>query len=249
VLGNQKAGTTAIAALLARRAGVSATLDFRYLSPAALRAAHAGPDGVRSLTSRHRLDFSRAVVKEPHLSLLHPGLAAAFPEARFVMIVRDPRDNVRSVLDRLGLPGHRDRLEPGWDRDVNGLWRLVVDGRWAGIEGETYVESLAARWARIADVYLGAPDRFALVRYEDFVRDKEGAVTDLAVQLGLPLRNDIADAVDAQYQPRGNRSVGWDEFFGPANLARIEAVCGDRLGALGYAPAAASPAPVAAAAR
>ena len=234
VLGNQKAGTTAIAALLAQRAGLPATLDFRYLSPTWLRDVHDGTVDVRSFVGRYRLDFSRPVVKEPHLSLLHPALAATVPGARFVMIVRDPRDNIRSILDRLGLPGHLGRLGPDWDRNVNELWRLVVDGRWAGIGGQTYVESLAARWSRIADAYLDRPDSFALVRYEDFLADKEGAVTDLAVRLRLPLRNSVADAVDTQYQPRGNRAVGWSEFFGPDNLALIEGTCGDRLAALGY---------------
>ena len=237
VLGNQKAGTTAIAALLARRAGLPATLDFRYLSPAWLRSVHDGTVDVRSFVGRYRLDFSRPVVKEPHLSLLHSELEAAFPGAQFVMIVRDPRDNIRSILNRLGLPGHLDRLGPDWDHGVNELWRLVVDGGWAGIGGPTYIQSLAARWSRIADVFLDRPGSFALVRYEDFLADKEGTVTDLAVRLGLPLRNSVADAVDTQYQPRGDRTVGWSEFFGPDNLARIEATCRVRLVALGYPPA------------
>ena len=234
VLGNQKAGTTAIAALLARRAGLPATLDFRYLSPAWLRDVHDGTVDARSFVGRYRLDFSRPIVKEPHLSLLRPALAATVPGARFVMIVRDPRDNIRSILDRLRLPGHLERLGPGWECNANDLWRLVVDGTWAGIGGQTYVESLAARWSRIADAYLDHPESFVLVRYEDFLADKEGTVTDLAVRLGLPLRNSIADAVDTQFQPRGNRTVGWSEFFGPDNLARIEGICGERLVAFGY---------------
>lgn len=237
VLGNQKAGTTAIAALLARYAGISSTLDFRYLTAAWLQGVHDGSVPMRAFLRHHALDVSRGLVKEPNLSLLYPELARAMPQATFVMIVRDPRDNIRSVLNRLGLRG--DAPPPaGWGAEFNGLWRLVVDGAWLGLEGGTHVESLASRWSAIADVYLDQPERFHLVRYEDFLADKAGAIADLADRCELSQRAPILDALDVAYQPRGDRAVDWDEFFGADGLAQLEARCGDRLAALGYDEAA-----------
>ncbi len=242
VLGNQKAGTTAVAALLARYAGRSATLDFRYLTASWLRGVHDGSVPFPAFLRRHALDFSRGLVKEPNLSLLYPQLAQAFPQAQFVMIVRDPRDNIRSVLNRLDLRGDAEPLA-GWHERVNPLWRLVVDGAWLGLDGGTHVESLASRWRAIADVYLQNADRIHLVRYEDFMADKAGTIARLAERCRLAPEADITDQLDVAYQPRGDRSVTWAEFFGGDALRRLDARCGDRLEALGYAPAAAPNAP------
>ena len=234
VLGNQKAGTTAVAALLADYAGRSATLDFRYLTASWLRGVHDGSVPFRAFARRHGLDFSRGLVKEPNLSLLYPQLVRALPGSPVVLVVRDPRDNVRSVLNRLGLPG--DAPPPaGWADGVNPLWRLVVDGTWLGLGGDTHVASLANRWSAIADVYLQHPNEVHLVRYEDFLDDKEGTIARLAARCGLEQRGAIADKLDVAFQPRGDRSVSWAEFFGADALGAIEARCAGRMGALGYA--------------
>ena len=235
VLGNQKAGTTAVGALLARYAGLSATLDFRYLTSSWLRGVHDGSVPFQAFLRRHALDFSRGLVKEPNLSLLYPHLVRAFPEAEVVMVVRDPRDNVRSVLNRLGLRGDAPP-PPGWAARVNPLWSLVVDGAWLGLEGGTHVEALASRWAAIADVYLEHAGRVRLIRYEDFMADKEAAIAGLAARCGLAQRADIAEHVDVAFQPRGDRAVTWATFFGDDALRRLDARCGDRLAAFGYPP-------------
>ncbi|PAP75958.1 sulfotransferase family protein [Rubrivirga marina] len=233
VLGNQKAGTTAVAALLAQYAGLSATLDFRYLTSSWLKGVHDGSIPFQAFLRRHALDFSRGLVKEPNLSLLYPHLVRAFPEAEVVLIVRDPRDNIRSVLNRLGLPGDAPPPE-GWADRVNPLWRLVVDGAWLGLEGGTHVEALASRWSAIADVALDHADRVRLIRYEDFMADKEGAVADLAARCGLEQKADIADRLNVAFQPRGDRAVSWTSFFGDDALRRLDTRCGDRLAAFGY---------------
>jgi hypothetical protein len=150
--------------------------------------------------------------------------------------MRDPRDNLRSILDRLELPGHKKCLREGDTTDIDPVWQLVLDGEWMGLGGEQYIDRLAARWARAAQIYLEYEEEFCLVRYEDFLEDKVGEIVGLTERLGLEQKHDIRDKVDVQYQPRGNRSVDWNTFFGEANLLRIEKRCGPFMKELGYPP-------------
>lgn len=235
VLGNSKSGTTVIAALLAEYGGLSVTLDFwpRLRRPSTLAAVHAGRLPFDRFVRRFRADFSRDVVKDPHLTFLYPQLAERFPRARFVMVIRDPRDNIRSILNRLDLPGDLDDLDPGAYHGMRPLWEGILKSPWLGVTG-SYIERLAARWSLGAGVYLENPDRMALIRYEDFVADKMGAIAGLATRLGLSGRGRIEDKLDTRFQPPGDRSVGWQEFFGRVNLAAIERICEDEARSLGY---------------
>lgn len=241
VLGNQKAGTSAIAALLGRASGLSTTIDLRneISRPTFHRLRDGGLD-FEEFVSGNRLDFSRRIVKEPNLSLFHPELAAAFPKARFVFIFREPRDNVRSILNRLKVPGHLDDIDFRDWTEITPAWQLVLDSRWAGIGGDRYIARLAERWRYLAEVYLRQPDHFQLVRYEDFRSDKCAAIHALCRQLDLPVVADISGQVDRSFQPPGRRDTNLAEFFG-ANYGLFDEICGDAMARLGY-PAATQPA-------
>ena len=235
VLGNSKSGTTAITALLADYADASVTLDFwpRLRDPETLAALHSGEEPFEAFVRRFRADFSRDIVKDPHLTFLYPPLAERFPDARFLMIVRDPRDNIRSILDRLDLPGDRDDLDLA-RYEMRPLWRAILESPWLEVDGDGYVERLAQRWSLAASVYLRRPDAMELVRYEDFVDDKMGTIADLAERLGLEHRGRIEHKLDRRYQPKGRSDVVWEEFFGPRNLRLIEETCVEEARALGY---------------
>jgi hypothetical protein len=231
VLGNAKSGTTAIAALLASATGLSRTLDLPRFTVAEQDALHAGELPLSDFVSRHAAEFSRALVKEPALTFLLDRLVEHFPLQRGVFIVRDPRDNLRSILDRVGLPGDLRETPP--PDGLSDSWRRVLDNRWLGLEAPHYVDSLAARWNRAIDLYRRHAGRLLLLRYEEFLLDKRGAVERLAADLGLPVVHDVSREVDVAYQPPGDASVSWASFFGD-NLARIEDTCGERARALGY---------------
>jgi hypothetical protein len=234
VLGNQKSGTTAIAALLAELAGLSSTLDIRTWTVAEQDQLHDGSLKFAGFLRRHRLEFSRELIKEPALTFLYDDLRSHFPSSRVVFTMRDPRDNVRSILNRVQRAGDKDVLE-----DLAALpeaWQRIIDNRWLGLQHEHYVDSLAARWNRATDVYVEHARDMVLIRYEDFVVNKLDTIERLASQLGLAKACDISDKLDIQYQPRGNREITWEEFFGLANLGRIERICGSRMRKFGYAP-------------
>lgn len=237
ILGNQKSGTSAIAALLGEITGLSVTVDLLNEERRPLfHRCKKGEAPFSKLVRRNRLDFSRAIVKEPNLTLFYQELVDYFPAAKFVFIVRDPRDNLRSILNWLRLAGTFEEIPEGKWRALGPIERGIVDGRWLGLAGKGYVEMLAGRWNLFSDVYLDHSACMVLQRYEDFVADKPGSVAALAKRLDLTPVNDVRDKVDFQYQPAGDRDTVWSEFFGTRNLERIETCCASRMERLRYGP-------------
>lgn len=234
LLGNQKSGTTAIAALLAEMADLPITLDLKkeFADPVVDRLRTEALT-MKDFVEHHRLDFSRPMIKEPSLTPFYRQLADFFPESKFVIVVRDPRDNVRSILNRLGIHGNLDSVPAEARPKITRAWQLILDGEWLGIPGTHYIDKLAHRWNFTTDIYLANADEIILSRYEDFLADKPGEIKRLADALGLPARNDICSKVDIQFQPAGDHTVTWHDFFGE-NLERIESICAERMEAMGY---------------
>lgn len=235
VLGNQKSGTSAIAGLLAQACGLSVSLDMlQEAQRPVFQRVVSGELSFDDYVRVHRFEFSLDVVKEPNLTLLYPQIVERFSASRAVFVLRDPRDNIRSLLNGLAIPGDLPALESRHKGRVNAGWELVLDGRWLGIEGEHYIEQLAGRWCYCANVYREHADALILCRYEDFLADKLGELRRLADALGLPVVVDVSGELDRAFQPAGDRDVAWEAFFGADNLATIERVCGEVMDDLGY---------------
>ncbi len=235
VLGHQKSGTSAVAGLLSELTGRSVAIDF--LNEDRRPTYHQVTTGevpFERFVRRNRLDFSQEIIKEPNLTFLFPQLQERFPEASFVMVVRDPRTTAKSVLERLALPGDLADLPDERRRALRRGWGLVFDPSWLHLPAGTYVELLAARWNLCADVYLRNRSLFHLLRYEDFLAAKLDALKGLAGDLGLECTNDIRPRLDNPFQPAGDPQVSVDRFFGAENLARIERICAGHMQRLGY---------------
>ncbi|MDY7079447.1 MAG: sulfotransferase [Chloroflexota bacterium] len=232
VFGNQKSGTTVIAALLSDLAELSSTLDIRTWAVEEQDLLHQGRLSFEDFVHKHRYEFSSELIKEPALTFLYDEVRRYFTLSKAVFVIRDPRDNIRSILNRVNRSGRKATIE-NLD-ELPEAWQRIVDNRWMGLEYDHYIDSMAARWNRAADVYLEHADEMILARYEDFVVDKVGTIEQLAQRLGLPQVNDVSAKVDIQYQPRGKREVSWEEFFGQENLERIERICSSRMKKLGY---------------
>lgn len=173
--------------------------------------------------------FARKLIKEPNLRFLYEDLNRCFPNATMVLVVRDPRDNLRSFLNGFHLPGHLDTLDAEHRNGLNPVWQAIVLNQGLHIEATNYVDGLAGRWNRAVDVYLNHTDEVHLIRYEDFCSNKTEAIEDLVEDIGLKPKYDVGAVVNQQYQGRGNRKVDWEEFFGPSNLPTIEKRCRNRM--------------------
>lgn len=110
VVGNQKSGTTAVGALLAECGGVSFNNDPLHGRKEKLKDFITGDLEFARFVKKSRSAFRRAVIKDPEFTFLYSQIASVFPAAQFVFVIRDPRDNIRSVLNRLQIPGDLKNL-------------------------------------------------------------------------------------------------------------------------------------------
>lgn len=235
ILGNQKSGTSPIAGLLAKLTGLPLTMDIkREFEHPGIELVRRREMSLSEFVRRNKLDFSKPIIKEPNLTFIYSELARMFGEADFVFVYRDPRDNIRSILNRINATGRQERLTTMQQRNMTTGWRRVFEGEPVGRKGGDFIETLAIRWDCAARILLENKKQFYPVRFEDFLRDKAGEIKRLAGELQLAERQDIKDYLDHPFQPPGDRSVGWMDFFGVINLKRIEDICGDSMAQLNY---------------
>lgn len=127
---------------------------------------------LRMTLARHR-PTQALVLKSPELTRNFPTLADWFPAACFIVMMRDPRDIIASMLD----VGERHRaasvpsLFVASGRDVAALVRLY----------RSYYAPLGQAWTRLAG-------RTLVLRYEDLVRDPATSLARLTAFTGLTLR-------------------------------------------------------------
>jgi hypothetical protein len=236
LLGNQKTGSTAIAALLAESSNEPIILDifFRLFYPAE-RLLLEKKLPFKQFVRNNKLFFSYRLIKEPGLSFWVDEIINTFPLSKIVFILRDPRDNIRSILNRLNLRGDLTDLSIDQHQALPGdIWKMIVDGTLYDTKGGNYIESQALRWNKILQIYEKHANKMILIRYEDFVKDKANQIYQLAEKLCIEHPVDISDKVNFQYQSKGNRSISWEDFFGKENLWRIENICGEYMQKYGY---------------
>ncbi|MBK6950235.1 MAG: sulfotransferase [Haliscomenobacter sp.] len=236
LLGNQKSGTTAIAKLLALAAGKTEETYLRGFSQHILEdLCHNRLPLKEAIRQRAKFEFSRELIKECNLTFFYDQLRDLYPDAPKVFIVRDPRDNIRSILNFVQVSGNLDQIEPV---DLPGMleWRRIVDNSWMGVKGEHYIDSLAGRWVKAVEAYRRFSSEFILVRYEDFKAAKTDTIHTLCDALGLPVKADITPYLEVPFQPPGVPPRSWVAFFGEGNLKRLEEICGEQMMEFGYFP-------------
>lgn len=150
-----------------------------------------------------------------------PTLLGAFPDARFVHVVRDGRAVTASVLRVDWGPNSVIRAASWWAHRVS-----------FGLAAE-----------------LAAPDRVLRVRFEDLVRQPESSLSRVCTFVGLEYRGpDMQQGVlEVQpYQasthrllaepPRADRADTWEKTLSSREIEIFEALSSDLLEMLGYSP-------------
>jgi hypothetical protein len=232
IFGNQKSGTTAVAGLLAAATDKRATLDFAGATEPFIGRLLRRETGLVEFVRLNAWAFSADIVKEPNLTFAAPELIEHFGVARAVFVIRDPYDNIRSILDRLKLPGDLPALDIARVK-ANRTWRSLLAGHDLGLPRDHYIATLARRWLRAARVYESAHDRFELFRYHEFRADRPAAIARLARNLELDTKCDISAIAERPFQRAGKHRAPAD-FFGADNLSRIDAICGATAVSLGF---------------
>lgn len=139
------------------------------------------PEGLRgfhSLITKAFLDYTAArlgdcqhlVLKEPHLTMLWPELFELAPDSVFLLMVRDPRDVIASMV------------EVGQKQRAIGQQYLYVDRNIAHL-CDHFLSFYGPCWDCSHPEFRR---RLAVVRYEDLVGDPQGTLRQIAGFTGLP---------------------------------------------------------------
>jgi hypothetical protein len=124
----------------------------------------------------------RMLEKTPKNALRVPFLAAAFPEARFIYLHRDPRQVLGSMID--GWQSGRFATYPGLP-DWNGLpWSCLLTPDWRGLSGLPLGEIVARQWDCTTRILLDdlealPAERRIAIDYGRFLADPQGQVARL----------------------------------------------------------------------
>ena len=238
ILGNPKSGTTAIAKLLSIATDQSLTPDFvRAIKHSTLLLElRYGLLSFQDFIEKYKYEFSQELIKEPALTFVAEELFQYFPNAKYLFIVRDPYQNIRSILNRLKIPGDLQDIDLFQWEELNKTpaWKIALQSEMIGFPTDSYIKAMAYRWNFAVQTYLNNKDKFILVKYEDFNQDKENYIYELCKKIDLNVVNNISEHINVQYQPKGNHNVTIKDFFGEENLKKIEDICGENMKKLGY---------------
>jgi hypothetical protein len=237
IFGNQKSGTSAIAALLGEATGLAYTIDIFCLYQGLEEKLLKGNSNFDEVIRLGRYYFSKPIIKDPGFTFFYDDIASRFPISKKAFVLRDPRHNIRSILNRLEIQGNLiDLSTENWceiQKKFPG-WFHIIEGSLAQHKGKDYIETLALRSKKALRIYIENQSHLIGIKYEDFQKNKTGEIENLAHKLGLKLINDITPIKDLQFQPKGQSSQPLVNFFGSQNLSKIERICAEEMSILGY---------------
>ena len=158
ILGNQKSGTTVIANLLSQATAKSLTSDFQSAISSKTLQLELDFHLLRfsDFIQDYKYEFSKEKIKEPFLSYYIDELINEFPKTKFVLIIRNPFQDIRSILNRLSVPGNLEEINFDNYNEIikTPVWKLAMQSKMLGIDSCHYIEAMANRWNYIVNSYL-----------------------------------------------------------------------------------------------
>jgi hypothetical protein len=175
----------------------------------------------------------RGVEHTPETSFIAAAVAQAFPQARFVHLVRDGRDVACSLLAE-GWFAAGGRLVDETGRTRTDSARFWVEPERADLfERVSEAQRCAWAWRRYVAAARSAASQPFELRYERMASDPAGVAAELAHFLDAP-EEPLAEALGRAH----GESIGRHERdLSPQQLEEVEAECGELLRELGYAAA------------
>ena len=172
----------------------------------------------------NRAGLDRWCVKDPKITYFLPDYAQAFPDARFIVIVRDGRAVCRSYLDTstfsLGRPSNAIAAADKWSREVKLQLEFMnaYPGRYLRIQYEDLVRDFAPHVGRIAD-YLELDDPADMLRYHED--------TSSGTHIHAGNQNVLTP-------PDASRIDTWRAALTSREIGEFESIAGQMLNSLGY---------------
>jgi hypothetical protein len=165
----------------------------------------------------------------PRAGLLH----AAFPDARYLNVIRDGRAVANSWLQMDWWLGYR-----GPEQWHFGPLRAEHREAWER-SGRSYVVLAGLAWVLLLEAFEAAraelPERSWLdVRYEDLLAEPDATIGRILTYFGLPFDAAFRQRF-ARYSFRTGRADAYQRDLDPASLKALEEVVGPTLERCGYA--------------
>ncbi len=135
-------------------------------------------DRLRGPGGRPPAEGAPLLEKTPKNALRIPFLKQIFPDARFIFLWRDPRENLGSIMEAWRSGGWVTYPDlPGWD----GPWSLLLPPGWQMLRGAPLETVAAWQWRSVNQTALDdlqslPPEDWTRVNYHDFLADPEAAV-------------------------------------------------------------------------
>lgn len=131
--------------------------------------------------------------KTPRNALNIPFLLELFPDAKFIYLYRDPRENIASIIEawKLGLKSGRFvtfRNLPQWHLPA---WCLLLPPKWQQLREKPLAEIASFQWCesnRIINENLSRikPERFSRISYSELINKPAESLKALAEFTGHP---------------------------------------------------------------
>lgn len=154
----------------------------------------------------------RFVEKTPKNALRVAFLAAAFPDAHFVVLHRDPRDTISSMLDawRSRRFVTYPRL-PGWTGQP---WSLLLTPGWREWNEKPLNEVAARQWAQTVRVLLDdlamiPRERVHVIRYQELLDAPEASLRRLCAELDLAWDRPVAELPPSKHTLTPHAKEKW----------------------------------------
>ena len=158
---------------------------------------------MRNSSQQRYLDFPktqrpqriRMLEKTPENALRVPLLLAAFPDAFFIYLVREVRQNVSSMVEAWKHGGFVNIPDlPGWES--NG-WHLLLPPGWQQYRGRSSAEIAAFQWASANQAILDdlaplARERWMAVDYAMLIAEPEAVLRSICEFLKIPFDQNLA---------------------------------------------------------
>jgi Sulfotransferase family len=164
-------------------------------------------------------------------------LLSAYPEAKVVCLVRDPRAVVASYKDWHGAAERRGvtespELEADRERSRRSYNAVLMSLLWRGVVRASF-DALERH----------GPERVRIQRFEQLAAEPEAEVRELCAWLGLEFEAALLEipVVNSSYATTGAGVSSepverWRERLSPSEVGIVQSVCEPLLSQLGYAP-------------
>jgi hypothetical protein len=141
----------------------------------------------------------RLLEKTPKNALRIPFLDAVFPDARFIFLWRDPRENLASIIEAWRSGNWTTYAElPDWE----GPWSLLLPPGWRALRGHPIAEVAAFQWETANRIVLDdlgrlAPERWTAVGYAELLSQPQATIRRLCAFAALEFDAALAERTSA----------------------------------------------------